>query len=123
VSSGVGSPEPPESGGAGFAGAGAGTGALEAIDRVLNRGGEADDVLRQVVAILHERGGCTYAAIAFVEDDAHVAGPEAGERTDETTGAPVVFEGRRVAELVVAPDDVDRAFLERVATIISAHCR
>ena len=27
-------------------------GALEALDRVLNRGGEADDVLRAIVAVL-----------------------------------------------------------------------
>ena len=41
-------------------------GALEAVERVLNRGGEADDVLRQVVAILHERLG-RYVRISFVE--------------------------------------------------------
>lgn len=98
-------------------------GALEAIDRVLNRGGDADEVLRQVVAILAERGGCSYAAIAFVADDAHVAGPEVGEPSDDTTGTPIVFQGTHLADLVVAPPDVDRTFLERVATVISAYCR
>jgi hypothetical protein len=102
--------------------AGTGSGALEAIDRVLNRGGEADDVLRQVVQILAERGGCTYAAIAFVEGGAHVVGPETGEASDDTTGARVVFQGTHLADLVVAPADVDRDFLERVALLISAHC-
>ena len=50
------------------------SGALEAIERVLNRGGEADDVLRQVVAILHERLG-RFIRISFVEADGLVPGP------------------------------------------------
>ena len=39
------------------------SGALEAIDRLLNRGGDADDVLRQVVATLHERAGAWYSIV------------------------------------------------------------
>lgn len=50
-------------------------GALEAVDRVLNRGGEADDVLREVVAILHERAGYAWAGIRFVEAGGPVLGP------------------------------------------------
>ena len=53
-------------------------GALEAIDRILNRGGEADDVLRAVVAALVERGGCSWAGILFAEEGELVLGPEAG---------------------------------------------
>ena len=40
---------------------------LEAIDRILDRGGDADDVLRDVVATLHERAGYPWAGIFFVE--------------------------------------------------------
>ena len=35
--------------------------ALQAVDRILNRGGDADDVLREVVAVLVARGGCSWA--------------------------------------------------------------
>ena len=54
------------------------TGALEAVDRILNRGGDADDVLREVVRVLVDRGGCGWAGIAFVEDGELVLGPQAG---------------------------------------------
>ena len=40
------------------------SGALEAVDRILNRGGDADDVLRDVLQALHERG-VSWAAIRF----------------------------------------------------------
>ena len=73
------------------------SGALEAVERVLNRGGEADDVLRQVVAILHERLG-RFVRISFVEVDSLVQGPAAGDET-ETTAFPIAFQERRVADL------------------------
>ncbi|MEN3341005.1 MAG: hypothetical protein V7644_409 [Actinomycetota bacterium] len=100
------------------------SGALEAIDRVLNRGGDADDVLRQVVAILQERGGYAWAGIFFVEADSLALGPAAGEPdTARRTSVPVAWQGERVAELTVdgAPVE-DRPFLERVAVLISGHC-
>lgn len=100
-------------------------GALEAVERVLNRGGDADDVLREVVAIVHERAGYAWAAIAFVEADELQLGPQAGERDDGGRAVPVSFRGDRVAELHVAPafaDDEEHAFLERVATIVSPYC-
>jgi hypothetical protein len=33
------------------------SGALEAVERIVDRGGDADDVLREVVTALHERAG------------------------------------------------------------------
>ena len=100
------------------------SGALEAIDRILNRGGDADDILRQVVATLHERAGYPWAAIAFVEGDALVVGPQAGTPgSSDTTHVPVTWQGDRIAELQVddAPEE-DRMFLERVALLVSVHC-
>jgi hypothetical protein len=100
------------------------TGALEAIDRILNVGGDADDVLRRVVATLHEKAGYAWAGILFVEQGELVLGPEAGS-PDEShrTHVPVVWQGVRVAELAVdrAPAE-DAAFLARVAVLISNHC-
>lgn len=100
------------------------TDALEAIDRILDRGGDADDVLRQVVAALHERAGYAWAGIFFVEAGGLVLGPESG-RADEArrTTVPVAWQGDRVAELAVdgAPA-ADGAFLARVATLVAGHC-
>jgi hypothetical protein len=99
-----------------------GSGALEAIERILNRGGDADDVLRAVVATLVERGRCAWAAILFREDADLVLGPQAGEpRPDERTQLPVVFQGDHVADLVADGCD-DGALLERVAVIVSPYC-
>jgi hypothetical protein len=99
-------------------------GALEAIDRNLNRGGDADDILRQVVQTLHDRAGYGWAGIFFVEDEALVLGPGAGEPDERRrTTVPVRWRGERIAELAVdgaAPED--RPFLERVALLVSGHC-
>ncbi len=98
--------------------------ALEAIDRILNRGGDADDILRQVVATLHERAGYAWSGIFFLEDGKLTLGPQAGT-PDETrrTSVPVTWQGDRIAELAVdaAPDE-DRSFLERIALLVSGHC-
>jgi hypothetical protein len=95
--------------------------AVEAVERVLNRGGEADDVLRQVIAILHERLG-RFVRISFVEADGLVPGPAAGAETD-TKAFPILFQGRRVAELEAADplSSEDEALLERVATLASPY--
>ena len=97
-------------------------GALDAIDRILNRGGDVDDILRDVVGALVERGGCTWAGILFAEPGELVLGPQAGSpQPDNRLQVPVVYGGDRVAELVVDGCD-DRTFLDRVAVLISAHC-
>ena len=97
------------------------SGALEAVERVLNRGGEADDVLRQVVAILHERLG-RFVRISFVEVDGLVQGPTAGDET-ETTPFPIAFQERRVADLEAGGElsSEDTALLERVAMLLSPY--
>ncbi len=101
----------------------ASSGALEAIDRILDRGGDADEVLRDVVAVLHD--GYPWVGISFVEEGELVLGPALGERTAEPTAIPISYENNVVAELGVIADDViteDRAFLERVALLISPYC-
>jgi hypothetical protein len=100
------------------------SGALEAVDRILNRGGDADDVLRQVVSALHEQAGYAWAGIYFLEDGELALGPEAGAPDESRrTSVPVMWQGDRVAELVVddAPEE-DRMLLERVAVLVSGHC-
>ena len=145
-------------------------GALEAVERILNRGGDADDVLRRVVEALHDR--CrhySWVGIYLVEGNELVLGPWKGPQATEHVripvgqgicGAaaasgeteivddvnadprylacfpstrseivvPVAYEGRVVGEIDIDSDEPaaftqdDRVFLERVATLISAHC-
>ena len=96
---------------------------LEAVDRILNRGGESDEVLHAVVGTLVERGGCAWAGILLADDGRLVLGPQAGEeRPDTRVRVPIVFGGERVGELV-ADDCRDETLVERVALLISPYCR
>jgi putative methionine-R-sulfoxide reductase with GAF domain len=100
--------------------------ALASIEAIVEHGGDADDILRAVVATLHEQAGYPWAAIFFVEDGVLAIGPHAGTAalTDENrTTVPVVWQASRVAELAVddAPEE-NRRFLERVADLVSTHC-
>lgn len=100
-------------------------GALDAVERILNRGGDADDVLRAVVTALHERvPHFDRVGIAFMEEGTLVLGPEAGTGEGEELRALVTFEGAPVAELVVHRTGTgeDEPFLERVATLVSPYC-
>jgi hypothetical protein len=98
--------------------------ALATIERIVESGGDADDVLRRVVSALHTEAGYAWAGILFVEDGELALGPEAGT-PDEAKRmlTPVAWQGDRVAELAVddAPEE-DRMFLERVAMLVSGHC-
>jgi hypothetical protein len=96
--------------------------ALAAVERAVGSEGDADDVLRAVVAALVEHGGCSWAGILFAEGDELVPGPHAGEADPGLRlQLPVVYAGARVAELVVDGCG-DRFFLDRVAQLIAAHC-
>jgi hypothetical protein len=98
-------------------------GALEAVDRILNRGGDPDDVLRDVLDVLH--GLFRYAAILFVEEGTLAPGPSRGTPEAARREVEIVFRDVKVAELHVGPpasDAEEQAFLERVALLISPHC-
>jgi L-methionine (R)-S-oxide reductase len=145
-------------------------GSLAAVDRLINRGGDADALLRAVVDLLHDRfDHYSWVGIYLVEGDELVLGPWKGPQATEHVripvgqgicGAaaasgrtevvddvnadsrylacfvstrseivvPVSYEGRVVAEIDIDSDepaafgDDDRAFLERVATLISPYC-
>ena len=97
--------------------------ALATVEAVVARGGDADDVLRAVVAALHD-AGYAWAGILFVEDGALSLGPDAGTPgTAGRTTVPVVWVGEPVAELAVegaTPEDAP--FLARVAELVAGHC-
>ncbi len=96
------------------------SGPLEDVEKLLG-GGEADDVLREVVVTLHERLG-RFVRVSFVDDGALVPGPAAGDE-DATTSFPIRFEGAHVADLEASGtlDDDERAFLDRVATMLAPY--
>jgi GAF domain-containing protein len=144
-------------------------GALEAVDRILNRESEADEVLRKTVEVLHDRfDHYSWIGIYLAEGDELVLGPWKGPQATEHVripvgqgicGAaaasgqteivddvnadarylscfpstrseivvPISYQGRVVGEIDIDSDEpaafgpADRAFLERVALLISAH--
>ena len=98
--------------------------ALAAVERIVGEGGDADDILRRVVAVLHDTAGYAWAGIYFVEDGELVLGPEAGTPDDtRRTTVPVSWHGDRVADLAVdGAHPEDRLLLERIATLVSGHC-
>jgi hypothetical protein len=97
------------------------SGALEAVERILNRGGDADDVLRQVVDALQERAA-TWVGIAFVQAGNLELGPSAGGAVpDEVQRHAVHWNGARIAELWTGAG-ADSALCERVALIVSPYC-
>jgi hypothetical protein len=92
------------------------------IEALVARGGDADDILRDVVAVLGER--YAWAGIFFVEGGELALGPEAGAPDPgRRRRMAVTWQGERVAELAVdaAPEE-DRRFLERVAELVAAQC-
>jgi len=65
-------------------------GALEAVDRILNRGGEADDVLRAVVELLHDRfEHYSWVGIYLVDGEELVLGPWSGPEATEHVRIPI----------------------------------
>lgn len=94
----------------------------EAIEAIVARGGDADEILRDLVAALADR--YAWAGIFFVEAGELVLGPQAGTPNERTRmQVPVSFQGDRIAALAVddAPEE-DRMFLERVAELAAGHC-
>lgn len=145
-------------------------GALEAVDRIVNRESEADEVLRTTVEVLYDGfAHYSWVGIYLVEGDELVLGPWKGPQATEHVripvgqgicGAaaasgrtevvddvsaderylacfpstrseivvPIAYEGKIVGEIDIDSDqpaafgEADRAFLERVAVLISPHC-
>jgi hypothetical protein len=91
------------------------------IEEVIDRGGDADDVLRAVVRRLHE-DGIGWVGIAFVEEGGLQLGLSAGgEPPGEPRRLPVEWRGSRVAELQASPD-ADPELLARIAALIAPYC-
>jgi hypothetical protein len=92
--------------------------AVAEVERLAAAGGDADEVLRAVVAAVHD-AGVPWIAVRFNEEGTLVDGPTAGTRPDETITAPVSYNGERIGELEAA--GVDEAFLERIAVLLAEY--
>ena len=65
-------------------------GALEAVDRIVNRGGDADAVLRAVVEVLHDRfEDYSWVGIYLVEDEELALGPWKGPEPTSHVRIPI----------------------------------
>jgi hypothetical protein len=98
--------------------------AMPAVEAAVAAGSDADDVLRNVVAALHEQGGLAWAGILFVERGELVLGPAAGdEDAARRASYPIAYRGERIGELAVdGADEGDEPALERVAELVAEHC-
>jgi L-methionine (R)-S-oxide reductase len=66
------------------------TGALEAIERISNRGGDAEEVLQAVLDVLHDRiDHYSWIGIYLVDGDDLVLGPWNGPEATEHVRIPV----------------------------------
>jgi L-methionine (R)-S-oxide reductase len=64
--------------------------AIEAVERILNRGGDADEVLRQVVEVLQDRfDHYSWVGIYLLEGDDLVLGPWKGPEATEHVRIPI----------------------------------
>lgn len=89
------------------------------VAQILERGGDADDALRDVVSTLAARHGVSWAGIAFVEEGTLRLGPAAGKEDEsERARAEVSFQGAKVGELWV-DGRLSRDDLERVSALIA----
>jgi putative methionine-R-sulfoxide reductase with GAF domain len=65
-------------------------GALEAVDRIVNRESDADEVVRQAVDVLHDRfDHYSWVGIYFVEEGDLVLGPWKGPQATDHVRIPI----------------------------------
>jgi hypothetical protein len=98
-------------------------GVLEAVEEILERGGDPEDVLQDVMTAIVDRGGATWAAVLYNDEGELLVGPRAGvAEPGERRSAPIVLDGARIGELEVDGLD-DQALIERVAAQLAPWCK
>jgi putative methionine-R-sulfoxide reductase with GAF domain len=94
---------------------------VEEIERIIGLGGDADDVLRAVVAELARDPAVEWAGILFLEESTLVLGPEVGVADPaRRISVPVSYQDVVVGELAV-DGATESELLEQVAALISTH--
>jgi hypothetical protein len=95
---------------------------LEAVDRIIDRGGDPEDVLQAIVTTIVDRTDAKFAAVLLNDEGELVVGPHAGvAEPGERRESPIVFEGAYRGELAVDGLD-DQPLIERVASLIAPYC-
>jgi len=97
------------------------SGPLDTVTRVVEEGGDADDVLRAVVDSVGTDPDVAWVGIAFAEGDTLVLGPARGDPDEERRERiPIAYDGAVVGELW-ADGAIRREELERVAAVIAPY--
>src|SRR4029077_11260220 len=65
-------------------------GAIEAVERIINRESEADEILRQSVATIAKRSD-TFCCIRCVEDGGMIDGPSGGTYAEPHAVIPITY--------------------------------
>jgi hypothetical protein len=98
-------------------------GVLEAVEQILDRGGDPEDVLRAAMTAIVDRGGATWAAVLYSDEGELLVGPHAGvAEPGERRAAPIVLDGARIGELEVDGLD-DQPLIERIAAQLAPWCK
>jgi hypothetical protein len=94
---------------------------VSGLDEVLQRGGDADDVLRSAVAALAHEPGVAWVSIWLREDDGLVLGPSSGTPDEQRrVRVPIAYRGDPVGELVV-DGSIARKRLDSVAAELAPY--
>jgi hypothetical protein len=94
---------------------------LDAVEQLIDRGGDSEDVLQAVVTSIVDRGGATWAAVLLNDEGELLVGPHAGvAEPGERREAPIVCAGAHLGQLAVDGLD-DQPLIDRVASLISAY--
>jgi acyl-CoA thioester hydrolase len=97
-----------------------GPGLVNAVRAIVERGDEADEILREIVATVARRLG-TFCGIRFVEEGTMVLGPSAGAHA-EAIVVPISYDGALVAELVLGTAAADPEEMSSIAALVSPYC-
>jgi hypothetical protein len=95
---------------------------LEAVDRIVECGGDSQDVLQATVTAIVGRGGAKWAAVLFNDEGELIVGPHAGvAEPGERRTAPVGRDEAHLGELAI--DSLDhQPLIELVAALLAPYC-
>jgi hypothetical protein len=96
---------------------------LDAVDRIIEAGGDSTDILQGAVTTIVQCGGALWAAVLFNDEGELILGPHAGvAEPGARRRAPIVFEGALRGELAVDGLD-DQALIDHAAHVLAPYCR
>ena len=99
------------------------SGAVDAVEWIINRESEADEILRQSVVTIARRFE-TFCGIRFVEDGGMIDGPSGGDYAQPQAVVPITYDDSSIAEIVLGRplQEVERDAFDRIAKLLSPFC-